>query len=395
MKFGNLQKKLSFEWRSVLAVAIISLVGAALLGYRLSTLTTGMSEQEVLFVQSASSLSEILARPLYILQKVPLSVLNLLNISTSTTTRAITAGFALSSAVMFYFLIKQWHTRRIAVIISLLLISSSWFLQLGRIASPEIMYVFMPIVLLLLAFRFNTKERKLTGGLLIVAATLALYVPGLLWLVAALKFMFIKRLLRLYKKMSIVNRIVIIAFVLLLLAPLIYAVVKDWKILLDVLAIPETFAPIEWAKRLVLIPIFLTAQGPFMPMYNLGRLPLLDVFSVVMVILGAYWYYFRIKLLRTKVMIVMGGVSVALIAFSGLAFIPMLLPLVFILIAAGLSLLLQQWFTVFPKNPLARIVGATLITGLIVIVCGYHLQRYFVAWSGSQATHRLFIKQLD
>lgn len=395
MKFGNLQKKLSFEWRSVLAVAIISLVGAALLGYRLSTLTTGMSEQEVLFVQSASSLSEILARPLYILQKVPLSVLNLLNISTSTTTRAITAGFALSSAVMFYFLIKQWHTRRIAVIISLLLISSSWFLQLGRIASPEIMYVFMPIVLLLLAFRFNTKERKLTGGLLIVAATLALYVPGLLWLVAALKFMFIKRLLRLYKKMSIVNRIVIIAFVLLLLAPLIYAVVKDWKILLDVLAIPETFAPIEWAKRLVLIPIFLTAQGPFMPMYNLGRLPLLDVFSVVMVILGAYWYYFRIKLLRTKVMIVMGGVSVALIAFSGLVFIPMLLPLVFILIAAGLSLLLQQWFTVFPKNPLARIVGATLITGLIVIVCGYHLQRYFVAWSGSQATHRLFIKQLD
>lgn len=379
----------------MLAVAIISLVGAALLGYRLSTLTTGMSEQEVLFVQSASSLSEILARPLYILQKVPLSVLNLLNISTSTTTRAITAGFALSSAVMFYFLIKQWHTRRIAVIISLLLISSSWFLQLGRIASPEIMYVFMPIVLLLLAFRFNTKERKLTGGLLIVAATLALYVPGLLWLVAALKFMFIKRLLRLYKKMSIVNRIVIIAFVLLLLAPLIYAVVKDWKILLDVLAIPETFAPIEWVKRLVLIPIFLTAQGPFMPMFNLGRLPLLDVFSVVMVILGAYWYYFRIKLLRTKVMIVMGGVSVALIAFSGLAFIPMLLPLVFILIAAGLSLLLQQWFTVFPKNPLARIVGATLITGLIVIVCGYHLQRYFVAWSGSQATHRLFIKQLD
>lgn len=381
--------------RSAIAVGLIIVVCAALLGYRLGSLTPGMSESEVLFVESASSIAEVLQQPLFLLQKIPLALLNTFDLATILSTRAVTAVFALASAVMFYFIIKQWHTRRIAVIVSLLFVSSSWFLQLGRIASPEIMYVFMPLLLLLLAFRFNTHERKLTGGLLVVAAALSLYIPGLVWLVIALKFLFIKRLIKLYKKMSILMRIGIIAGVLFLLSPLIYAIVKDWQIVLDIFAIPSSFEPIEWLKRLALIPIFLTAQGPFMPMYNLGRLPLLDVFSVVMVVLGSYWYYFRISLLRTKVLLVMGGVSALLIAFGGIMFIPMLLPLVFIVIAAGLSLLLQQWFTVFPLNPLARVVGAVLITAAILIVGTYHMQRYFVAWSGSQATHRLFVNQLD
>lgn len=377
------------------ALGIVAVASTALLGYRLGTLTSGMSEREVQFVASASTFQEIVLRPLYVLQKIPLAILNLFDLSTITTTRAVTATFALASTILFYFLIKQWHTRRVAVIVSLLFASSSWFLQLGRVASPEIMYVFMPLLLLLLAFRFNTKQRKLTGALLVIVAALALYVPGLIWLVVALKFMFIKRLLRLYKKMSIANRVAILGVVFLLVTPLIHAAFRDWKILLDVLAIPDSFVPIEWVKRLILIPIFLTAQGPFIPMFNLGRLPLLDVFSVVMVILGTYWYYFRTKLLRTKVLLVVFGVSALLISIGGLSFIPLLLPIVFILIAAGLSLLLQQWSTVFPRNPLARIVGATLISGLIVIVCGYHVQRYFVAWSGSQATHRLFVNQLD
>ncbi len=395
MKFKKLFTKWSVEWRSAVAVSIVGLVGAALLAYRLGSLTSGMSQREIQFVESASSFQEILLNPLFLVQKIPLAFLHMFHLSTITTTRAVTAVFALAAALMLYSLIKQWHTRRIAVIIGLLVVSSSWFLQLGRVASPEIMYVFMPVLLLLLAFRFNTKQRKLTGALLVLAATFAVYIPGLIWLIVALKFLFIKRLLRLYKKLSILNRVVLVSCVLLLLAPMIYAVVKDWRLALDVLAIPTSFEPVEWAKRLLLIPIFLTAQGPFMPMFNLGRLPLLDVFSVVMVILGTYWYYFRTTLLRTKVLLVITGVSIALITLGGLSFIPMLLPLVFVVIAAGLSLLLQQWFTVFPNNPLARIVGAVLISGLIVIVGGYHLQRYFVAWSGSEATHRLFIHQLD
>lgn len=388
-------KDSKFELRSVVAVGLILLVGVLLLGYRLGGLTPGMSESEILFVESASNFKEVLLNPLYILQKLPLAALNMLNLASIVTTRAVTAFFALASALLFYFLVKQWHTRRIAVIVSLLFLSSSWFLQLGRIASPEIMYVFMPLVLLIMAFRLNAKERKFTAGVLVIVASLSLYIPGLIWIVGALKFLFIKRLLKLYKKTSIAMRVGLVFGVLILLSPLIYAVVRDWHVVLDVLAIPNSIELIVWAKRLLLIPIFLTAQGPLMPMYNLGRLPLLDVFSVVMVILGAYWYYFRVTLLRTKVLFVMSGVSALLIAISGVDFMPLLLPVVFIIVAAGLSLLLQQWFTVFPRNPLARVVGAALITTAILVVGTYHIQRYFVAWSGSKATHRLFINQLD
>ena len=382
------------NWRSVAAIMVVITLAVGLLGYKLSSLTVGMSAQEVQFVNSASTIQSIMSDPLFLPQKLPLLFLHAVDLATPWTARLVSTGFALASAVLLYLLIKQWHTRRMAVITSALFVSSSWFLQVGRIASPQILYIFFTLALIYMYTLKSTSSKKRLAVLIAIVSTCALYVPGMVLLVATLALIRRKLVLQLIKTLPAIWQILLLIALSVLIAPLLYAVAMEPLLGIRVLGITAEFVPIEWLKRVVLIPVFLSTQGPYLPNMNLGRLPLLDVFSLVMVVLGGYWYYFRLKMTRTLVLLCSLGVTAFLMTFGGLEFIVILLPLTYIVMAAGLSLLLQQWSTVFPKNPLARIAGTVMIALAIVVVGNYHIQRYFVAWSGSQATNRTFIHQL-
>lgn len=69
-------------------------------------------------------------------------------------------------------------------------------------------------------------------------------------------------------------------------------------------------------------------------------------------------------------------------------------PFLYIIAAAGIALLLQQWFTVFPKNPFARSVGVVLISICISASVAYNLHRYFIAWPHTPEVIREFQQPL-
>ncbi|MCA9333765.1 hypothetical protein KC963_01840, partial [Candidatus Saccharibacteria bacterium] len=142
------------------------------------------------------------------------------------------------------------------------------------------------------------------------------------------------------------------------------------------------------------LPVFVLARGPLEPVLNLGRLPLLDIFSAAMAVLGVYWYSFKIKLLRTRLLSVFTFIAAILIMLNGVTMLPLLLPLSYIVITAGIMLLLQQWFTVFPRNPIARSLGIGIVCIAIGVTGAYHMRRYFVAWSGDPITKATFSYQL-
>jgi len=75
------------------------------------------------------------------------------------------------------------------------------------------------------------------------------------------------------------------------------------------------------------------------------------------------------------------GVSLLLIGTYGVSSISWLVPFLYLFIAAGIALLLQMWFSVFPKNPIAKYVGLLWIGLIVVLIAYYQGTRYFVGYS--------------
>lgn len=391
---NEIKKLLVLHWQPIIAVGLGLVVVTALLWFRLGTITPALSQPEIATITASSSWSEIKSDPLYLPFKLPMFVLQTIGHDSIVALRSVGAAFGLITAVLFYILLRQWHTKRIATIGSALFITSSWFLQTSRLAAPYILYP-LGIVLLCVLLYLMQKSRFSRLSFLTTAIVFAtvVYIPGMVWFVVACIFWQYKEIMSYLKKLPVWLVVAGCILALAMIAPLAYVSFYNLRVLLGIFAIPMQFEPIEWIRRLLIIPTFLLARGPLDPVINLGRLPLLDIFSATMALLGIYWYCFKLKLLRTRILILFTIISVVLIMLNGTLFLQLLMPMAYIVITAGIMLLLQQWFTVFPTNPIARILGIIVIAAAISITGVYHVRRYYVAWSGDPVTRATFSHQ--
>lgn len=386
----------SLYWQTILSALAILIVVAGLLGFRLGKLTPGLSSSELAFIENASSIENISANPLFAPMKLPILGLQHIGVDRVAAYRGVGAVFGIVTVLLFYFLLRRWHTRRVALLTSFLFIVSSWFLQVSRLALPYVLFAFGVALLMTVAANIHDKHAsKLSLLLATVSLATILYIPAMAWFILILLIWRPSAIKSGFGQTPNVLKVVGVLFFIVLVAPLAYALVRDPTLVGEWLGLPTELIPLEWVRRILVLPIFLTAQGPLEPVYNLGRLPLLDVFTTVLVILGIYSYYFKAKLLRTQMFGLLAIVATMLIAFNGPTFLSLLLPIVFIIAAAGLTLLLQQWFTVFPNNPIARSIGVITIAVVISITGVYHARRYFVAWAGNPDTRGEFIYPLD
>jgi hypothetical protein len=138
------------------------------------------------------------------------------------------------------------------------------------------------------------------------------------------------------------------------------------------------------------IPEWLFLSGPNDPVHWLGRLPLLDVFSTAMLVLGIYSIRYHLEFIRVQLLVGSSMLLTLLITLGGPVTITVLMPAIYILIAGGVAFLLQQWFTVFPRNPIAKTIATTMMSVSILLVSYYHISHYFIAWPQSPATKAAF-----
>ena len=83
-------------------------------------------------------------------------------------------------------------------------------------------------------------------------------------------------------------------------------------------------------------------------------------------------------------------IGTILIGLGGPVGLSMLVPVLFLLAAAGLHSLLQSWLRVFPTNPIARNLGVSLVILAVAVSCTYNLRSYFVAWPHNATTQATF-----
>ncbi len=74
------------------------------------------------------------------------------------------------------------------------------------------------------------------------------------------------------------------------------------------------------------------------------------------------------------------AISLAFMFVFGSVYISLFIPIFYIFTACGIFFFLNQWFSTFPHNPVARSIGYVMMSGLILIISFYHVSRYFIVW---------------
>jgi hypothetical protein len=393
MKLRNVRVFVRDNWIAIgLHVLLFSFLAACLI-WRLGDLTPGYAGIESATYHASTPLKAIFDNPLNAPFTLIEHALLFLNKESLFLGRTVAVGFSLLTLAIFYILVRNWHGGRIAFFATLLFGTSALFLHTARLGSPVVLYY---LLFLLMAAGFWLKQRRSAPAIFFVClvAALLLYVPGMIILLVIGAIWQWRVLDRIFKEHLAVVSVGALLFTAAI-APLAWALYRTPDLLRVWAGLPAGGWPeiMEVVKNALLVPVHIFIKGAADPVTWLGTAPLLDIFTIGMLAVGLLTYCYSIRLRRTQLLIAFFILLAALIGLGGSVTLVVLLPFLYILVAGGLYAVLNEWLTVFPRNPLARGVGIGLLSLVVLIASTYHLRHYFVGWPQARATHDTFIIQ--
>ncbi len=376
----------------LIAVLGIGLV-AGLLLYKLGSLVGGLSSQEVAAASAPVGWHGIYNDPLYLPLKAVRSVVFFLcpDHGQFLTRLPNTVFGALAVAAMFY-VARVWHGRRTALLATALFVTSAWGLHVSRLASFDVLYLSaIPLLLAAnIALHRHPQHWLVFYGTVLLWGSL-LYVPGLVWLLAVCLYWQWDDLRAAWGHFSRVwQRTLYILAAAAWLPLLIIGLTRAGQLRLWA-GLPGHFQPlVQLLKQFAAVGVHLFIRGPQYPQLWLARAPLLDIFTLVMCVLGIYFYARHPQAFRSRMLASFIATGVILVGLGGSVGLSLLVPVLYVLAAAGVAYMLHEWLQVFPFNPLARGIGLGLVCLAVALAGLYNMRAYFIAWPHTQATRTIF-----
>ncbi len=380
------------NWMYTLIIIALAAVSIGILFFQLSTLLPGPNAAEL---NNLNNISEGAINPIHALIQEPIFLpftfgmylLQLFSLDSIGWLRSISVAFGLLSVLSVYYIISRWHTFRVSVLATLLYATSAGLLHVARLGDEQSTYLLLPLVI---AIGLYGKGQKAIAPKLIalaLAAILTLYLPGTIWIVLVLSALYYREIIASAKKIVLPIKSVAAAISAVFIGLLTFSFISNPDQFLLWLGLPVEDLPTlaEFAIQLALVPVTLFAWGPTDPSMWVGTAGIIDFFVGVLFILGCYSYFYQRKLDRTKFLFVTILVLTVLAGLGGPVNAFTVVPFIYIVAATGLALLLQQWFTVFPRNPFARSLALIVIIAAISMSVFYNTHRYFVAWPRTPA----------
>ena len=303
----------------------------------------------------------------------------------------------LASIGLFYLLIRIWFNSKMAMVGSLLFLTSSLALNTAHQATFVSMLMFCPLLIFAtFTWLMRTKTNQYISFLAFISSlAISAYTPYMLWfiLIAVTAISLYAR--NKLKKLKIWQLLSGAALYILILLPLFVSLLGAPGQLKELLGMP-TYGLANITEYLINIIQIISSTffyASTMPVTFLGNLPVLDVFSAACAILGIYYFIKRFRHRRSIIIFAGISFSILLLALSNnfQLFFALLLPFLYIFVIAGIIELLKQWFQFFPRNPLARNFGVALVVIAIGLVSFYQLQRYYVAWANAPETKAVYV----
>jgi hypothetical protein len=389
----SLRTYLVRHWRLTVGSLLLAIAVVWLLVYRLGSLSGGISSTELSTANSQLGWHGLYHQAFNLpLNVVRSAVFLIIGHHGQLLTRLPNVCFGLLTMLAFVCLIRMWHGSRTAVFGGALFITSAWVLHASRLASNDVLYLWAVPTLLLLqaALQRRPQSAWLNYGSLIIWG-LMLYIPGLIWLLL-INFYWQRQVFRdawqyfgewwqrlLYSLAGLI-------WLPLLIRQLFRA--GSWRAWLG---LPQHFGSLsQLVKQFAGVPAHSFIRGPQYPQIWLGRAPILDIFALAVCLIGIYFYATHWQAARSRLLGIYALVGFILVGLGGPVGLSLLIPLLYIMTAAGIAYLLREWLQVFPFNPFGRAAGLTLLTFVLALSCLYNLRAYFVAWPHDAATKAAF-----
>lgn len=302
--------------------------------------------------------------------------------------------FGLLSAVGLILLLRRWFRPRVAVLASIIAVTTGQFLFIAQDGTPSILFLVWSVWLLLIGTLIakKAKPKLLWQVLFFITASLSLYTPLSIYALIALALATIlhPHLRFIFRQLS--KPRLILAFVLgaLIATPLIIGIVHSPELGLTLLGIPDSW-PIIIDNLKTLFHQYLefgvgSSTRLMTPVFGLGS----------MLIIG----FGIVKLFRTRdstqsyliIIWLLCLIPVLLINpdFTSITFLPLVL-----LLATGLESLLGYWYKLFPINPYARLAGLIPLVILVGTLVASGLERYVYGYHYDPSTVSNFSQDLS
>ena len=384
------------HWRPISGVVLLGGFALFLLFWRLDSLVPAYSTTEINTYNQSLSFHALLQNPVNLPYELLVRAGAWLHPHSILVSRIISAALAFGVLALFYWLIQHWHGHRVAWMASILFASSTRFLHTARLGTPQILLFGLFALVVYGVWLKERNKLRFAIPVSLFAACLLIYIPGMIWfIIAGLIWQWRTIADKIWKTPLWISLPVVIP-ALALLFPLGWSIAKTPKLAQTFLGLPQPFPHLgDLFHNLLNIPLSLFyTHSTITSDLGTPALLTLDSFAIVMFIFGCYSYIRRLKMVRANFLIAIFGIAIALITLGSMT-VNVLLPFIYMIIAAGVTYLLGQWMEVFPRNVFARSTGIVLLGFVIALCCVYNFRRYFVAWPTSPTTRTIFSRELS
>jgi hypothetical protein len=372
------------KYKQLIPIILGAFILLFLLIFRLSSLLGGMSQSEIRSINSSSNINNIINNGL----NDPYNFLQFLVHQFASTSifgfRLVSVILTIPVLIFFFIHLRHRYGKYTAPMATILLGSSAWVLHSSRTATPDILLIY--IIGLLWYYSYLRSSKNYTRILLfgIILLSVLFYVPGLIWFIALFIYWQRHILKALISKVDKNQAIGFYALGTILLIPLIFGLIITPRNIVTFLGLPSSSPNLLIsAKTFILIPYNLFIRMPYNPAQWLTRVPVLDAFSSGLFIIGIFILIKEWKSNYSKGLIVSFVLGAILYSLGGPVSLSVLIPTTYLIIASGLGYIIDEWFRVFPRNPISRFFGISILSIAILCVFIYQTRNYFIAWPNS------------
>jgi len=383
-------KSLVGLWRRETLVFIAVLTLFLAIFTVLSNIPEKASLEELQTAKDSSSFQAIIDNPVNAPYKI--ATFGMTAISPSVRmVRAVSYIFYIGACIAMFYALRHWHTLQTSIITTAAFATNSVVMATGRLGTTLITVMSFFIFSSMLLWQVHTHSNKFVPIVVLVALGSLLYTPGAVWFFLILSVVYFNRFKKLFYNVKKPTIFFGIAISVILITPLILSFFRNTETLNQWLLIPSNLDLAEIPRAILRVPSAFIYRMPSEPLINVGRLPIFDIASGILFLIGLNAYRRKLKLDRTKVMIGSLFVAVVVGAMGELTVsIILLLPFAYSIIAAGIEYLLDEWYSVFPRNPYARSFGLILITTVVLFSIYYQMTKFFVVWPQTPETRTVY-----
>lgn len=376
-------------WQPLLEFAVGATGLLVFLCFHLRSSLPGLATTETSSVMASRTVHALLTNPLYLPHKLLQYIITKLGHYGIFASRLPSVFFGLAFVVLFFLLIKRWFDTTVAALSTVLLATSSWFLFTTRIATPDVLYLGLVGVFAIAAWLHTSKQKVVGIGAVGLMIGSLLYTPGFIWFLVAGLLWQRKRLWQLTKDYRGAVWLAIVCLTVGLV-PLLLGLSRKPALLKTYIGLPDNFSVSAMPHNFLGIFKQLLVHGSSNAVTSLPGVAYLDILTIVMVVLGTYWFVQNRSLDKCKVVLGATVLSLVLVSLGGPVSISLLLPLIYVLAAAGMTYMLRQWQRVFPRNPFAHGLILTLLCLAVFGSVYYQTKQYFTAWPNTPEVRTSF-----